>query len=135
MATKDSITIFVHEFDGSQIRMTGDGRFSVYDVLVAFLPPTDRANRKGSGINPRQIYKSITQQYPEVVTEMDNFPFPGQGQRPTPVTDEEGMYQILMLCPGKRGPEFRGWAARAIREKKSPPGSRALKPGTSLRIP
>jgi hypothetical protein len=47
----------------------------------------------------------------EVTTFCSNFKFPGRGQRDTPVATEEGIYQILMLCPGQRGAEFRAWAA------------------------
>jgi prophage antirepressor-like protein len=108
------ISFFTHEFEDHEIRVVGDGRFSVYDVLVAFLEPTVRKGQKGSAINPRQLLKTLSERNPEVVHFCDNFKFPGRGQRNTPVTDEEGMYQILMLCPGKRGAEFRKWAAGII---------------------
>lgn len=103
-----NLTIFEGQYDGHTIRVTEDGRFSVYDVLVAFIPPLDQ---NGSSINPRQFLKSITARNPEVVQLLDNFKFPGRGQRETPVATEEGLYQVLMLCPGKRGAEFRKWAA------------------------
>lgn len=111
-------SLAVFEFGGQSIRATGDGRFSVYDVLVAFIPVTKRAGKKGEAINPRQLHKSIAERYPEVVQLSDNFKFPGRGQRETPVATEEGIYQILMLCPGKRGAEFRSWAAKIVRERR-----------------
>ena len=107
----------VFEFQGNAVRATGDGRFSVYDVLVAFVEPTERKGKKAEAINPRQILKSIAARNPEVVHFLDDFKFPGKGQRQTPVATEEGMYQILMLCPGKRGAAFREWAAGVIRER------------------
>ncbi len=38
----------------------------------------------------------------------------GRGQHPTPVTDEEGLDQILMLLPGSNAAEFRKWAASIL---------------------
>jgi hypothetical protein len=112
------LSVYMGEYEGNNVRVTEDGRFSVYDVLVAFVEPTERKGKKGENINPRQIYKSITEQYPELVQKMDKFKFPGRGQRETPVANEEGIYQILMLCPGRRGAEFRGWAAKIVRERR-----------------
>ena len=109
---------FTGDFEGMAIRVTEDGRFSVYDVLVAFLKPTNRKGSAGESINPRQVYKSLSDRNPEVVHFVDNLKFPGRGQRDTPVANEEGIYQILMLCPGKRGAEFRSWAAKIVRERR-----------------
>lgn len=104
---ENTITDFVaFDKEGSKVRATADKRFSVYDVLVAF-GVTDKANC-------RNVFSRITSKYPEVLTKCINFKFPGRGQRQTPVATEEGMYQILMLCPGKRGAEFRAWVADII---------------------
>lgn len=102
-----NLSFFTHEFGDHEIRVVGDGRFSVYDVLVAFgaYPNLDTA---------RITFKRLEKQNPEVSDFCSDFKFPGRGQRGTPVTNEEGMYQILMLCPGKRGAEFRKWAAGII---------------------
>ena len=106
-----TLSVFAGEFDGTTIRVTEDGRFSVFDVLVAFkcYPNTDTA---------RITFKRLRGQYSEVSTICSDFKFPGRGQRETPVANEEGIYQILMLCPGKRGAEFRGWAAKIVRERR-----------------
>lgn len=101
-----NLSFFTHEFGDHEIRVVGDGRFSVYDVLVAF-HVTDKAHTA-------ETLNRIADKYPEVRDFCVNFKFPGRGQRETPVTDEERMYQILMLCPGKRGYEFRKWAAGII---------------------
>ncbi len=100
----------VFEFQGQAVRSTGDGRFSVYDVLVAFgcYPNTDTS---------RITFKRMIIEHSEVRSFCSDFKFPGRGQRETPVATEEGMYQILMLCPGKRGAEFRAWAAKLVRER------------------
>lgn len=101
---------FTGDFEGMAIRVTEDGRFSVYDVLVAF----------GVCDKPhcQQTLNRITGDYPEVNPKIVNLKFPGRGQRDTPVANEESIYQILMLCPGKRGAEFRSWAAKIVRERR-----------------
>lgn len=114
-----NLSVFAGEFDGSTIRVTEDGRFSVFDVLVAFgVCKTSR--------NAPEVWNRITERNSEVITFCDNFKFPGRGQRETPVATEEGIYQILMLCPGKRGAEFRGWAAKIVRERREEESSPEL---------
>ena len=102
----NSLSFFTHEFGNHEIRVVGDGRFSVFDVLVAF----GDCNAK----DVRMVLKRLMDGHSEVVTLCDYFKFPGRGQRETPVTNEEGMYQILMILPGERGAEFRKWAAGII---------------------
>lgn len=89
------------------IRATNDGRFSVYDVLVAF---GVTKNRK----HANETYTRIVAKHSEVSSFCGYFKFPGRGQRETPITDREGMYQILMLCPGNKAAEFRKWAAGVL---------------------
>lgn len=107
----NTLSAFAGEFDGTPIRVTDDGRFSVFDVLVAF----GVADKKQ---NAQVVYNRIVASNSEVSTFCSNFKFPGRGQRETPVANEEGIYQILMLCPGSRGAEFRGWAAKVVRERR-----------------
>jgi hypothetical protein len=102
-----NLSFFAHDYSGQQIRTTADGQFSVFDVLVAF-----GAADKSS--NAKTVLDRISVRYPEVTTICSNFKFPGRGQRETPVASEEGIYQILMLCPGNRAAEFRKWAAGII---------------------
>lgn len=106
----DSLTVFVTEFDGARVRSTNDGRFSVYDVLVAFGVCT---TRKAASV----VYSRIIASNPEGSTFCSTFKFPGRGQNDTPIANEEGIYQILMLCPGRRGAEFRKWAAKVVKER------------------
>ena len=106
-----NLSVFAGEFDGTAIRVTEDGLFSVFDVLVAF----GVADKKQ---NAQVVHNRIVASNSEVSTFCSNFKFPGRGQRETPVANEEGIYQILMLCPGKRGAEFRGWAAKIVRERR-----------------
>jgi hypothetical protein len=59
-----SLTILHYGF----IRETEDGRYSVYDTIEVL------AGKK----NPRDAWKSVYKQYPEVVVKTDNFQFPQQ---------------------------------------------------------
>ena len=66
-------------FDGSEIRVTDDGRYSVFDV-IAFCGKKSQS----------EVWKRLCVQFPEVLTKCDNFKFPGKGQRETPVASREG---------------------------------------------
>ena len=100
----DDLTILEFNYGGSTVRSTEDRRFSVYDVLVAFGVADKPSNAKN-------VYDRLAASNLELTTICSKFKFPGRGQRDTPVATEEGIYQILMLCPGQRGAEFRSWAA------------------------
>ena len=104
------MNLAVFEFSGQAVRSTSDGRFSVFDVLVAF-------GVADKNQNAQVVYKRVAASNSEVSTFCSNFKFPGRGQRETPVATEEGMYQLLMLCPGKRASEFRKWASQVLRER------------------
>lgn len=83
-------SLAVFEFGGQSIRATGDGRFSVYDVLVAFgcYPNQDTA---------RITFKRILDKYSEVSSKISFFKFSGRGQRETPVATQEVCEEILRL--------------------------------------
>jgi very-short-patch-repair endonuclease len=91
------MNLAVFEFNGQAVRSTGDGRFSVYDVLVAFIDPMGRSEKGGKGINPRQRFKSITDRYPDVSAFCEMHQFPGRGQRPTPVATKKTCEKILRI--------------------------------------
>lgn len=84
---------------GGEVRFTDDGRVSVYDA-IGFT-----TGHK----NPRDVWKSLTESHTEVVGKADNFQFPGQGQRPTPVASLQVFLEILVTLPGK--------IAAAVREQ------------------
>ena len=79
-------------------------RVSVFDLI-------ERITRQ---TNPHQIYRRICAHYPEVLTKCSNFPFPGQGQKSTPVTDARGAAHIIMHLPGDAAKEFRDAAADMV---------------------
>jgi hypothetical protein len=88
--------------DGN-IRMTESGQPSVFDIIKVL----------GGQKNPRDAWAYITKAHPEVVGKCDNFQFPGQGQRETPVAKtKEDVFYILSLLPGAVGRKYREEAAR-----------------------
>jgi prophage antirepressor-like protein len=105
-----NLSVFAGEYNGNAIRTTNDGRFSVYDVLTAFGVCSQR--------DCSQVFKRIADKHSEVLVFCQNIKFPGRGQKETPVATEDGIYQILMLCPGRRGAEFRSWASQVIKERR-----------------
>lgn len=84
---------------GGEVRFTDDGRVSVYDA-IGFT--TGHAN-------PRQAWNDLIERVPEVVQKVDNFQFPGRGQRLTPVASLQVFLEILVTLPGK--------IAAAVREQ------------------
>jgi hypothetical protein len=91
-----------------QIRKTAESppRVSVYDVLSAVTGYTPN--------NCVNLWQRLSDQFPEVTTHSSNFKFPGRGQRDTPVTDAEGITQILMLLPGRAAAIARQSAANVV---------------------
>lgn len=71
----------------------------------------------GGKKNPRQAWNAICETHSEVVLKTDNFQFPGMGQRPTPVTNKEGLFYIIGLLPGAVGRSYREDAAKLMLAK------------------
>ena len=90
-------------FDGSEIRVTDDGRYSVFDV-IAFCGKKSQS----------EVWKRLCVQFPEVLTKCDNFKFPGKGQRETPVASREGILYIIGLLPGAVGRAYREETAKVF---------------------
>ena len=68
-------------------------RVSVYDTIGALTGyPDDQS---------RGLFRRLLDSYPEVGASCTYFKFPGRGQRDTPVTNAEGITQIIMLLPGR----------------------------------
>ena len=90
-------------FSDTEIRVTPDGRFSVYDVI------------KFCGCSgERKVWERLSERFPEVVAKCHNFKFSGKGQRDTPVTDRAGIMQIIGLLPGSVGRSYRESAAKVF---------------------
>jgi hypothetical protein len=81
--------------DVSRIRKTNETppRVSIYDTI-----------RGIAGVQQdmcSSTFGRLLKDFPEVRALCSNFKFPGQGQRDTPVTDAEGIVQIIMLLPSR----------------------------------
>ena len=92
-----------------RIRKTSERlpRVAVYDVIAAItgLPTSS---------NCSQAWARLKEHHPEVITFCDDFQFPGQGQRPTPVCDARGITEIIMLLPGTAAAQFRKRSADVV---------------------
>lgn len=97
--------LIIPELNGSKIRKTPDGRFSVYDLIRIC----------GGQKNPRDAWKSLCDVHSEVVGKTDKFQFEGKGQRKTPVATIENSLYILGLLPGHCGKSYREKAANLVR--------------------
>ena len=60
-----------------------------------------------------ETLKSITDKFSDV-QRMEEFKFPGRGQRPTPVAPLPVLVKIIMLCPGKTARKWRMHAAEVL---------------------
>lgn len=54
-----------------------------------------------------KTWERIKMQFPDVDARVEDFQFPGRGQRFTPVADTSTLVEIAWLCPGKAAKEFR----------------------------
>ncbi len=86
----NNLTVFSAEYEGQSVRITPDGRVSVFDAIAAF---------RGTSCNPHQIWGDLQKNHPEVLALCHNFQFPGQGQRPTPIIAKEHLELILDSLP------------------------------------
>jgi hypothetical protein len=102
---QDLAKILGIEVNKVQIRTRGDGEVSIIDAicLLTGMEPHDAAQtlRNLRNFNP-------------VGSRISHCQFPGERQRPTPVTDLSTLYEILMLLPGKRAAECRRKAAQLM---------------------
>ena len=80
--------------------------YSIFDTI---------ANAVGKK-SQREVWKRVSDKYPEVVTICDNYQFPGKGQRKTPVTDLVGLIEIVWVLPGEFSAKLRRLGAEIIAE-------------------
>lgn len=92
-------------FDNEQIRITPDGRYSVYDVI------------RFCGCKSQwEVWKRLSVTFPELITKCEEYKFAGRGgaARPTPVANREDILQIIGLLPGAVGKSYRESAAKVF---------------------
>ena len=85
------------------VRATEDGLYSVYDVI-----------RFSGMTNPGRSWGGLTRRFPELKDRVENFKFPGRGQRDTPVATRENILYIIGLLPGAMGRSYREAAAKVF---------------------
>ena len=92
-------------FDNSEIRVTDDGRYSVYDVIKF-------CGQK----NPWQPWKRLCDQYSELLTKSEEYKFAGKGgaAKQTPVASRENILYIIGLLPGAVGKAYREESAKVF---------------------
>lgn len=95
-------------FEGKEIRETDEGYYSVYDYISVLINTT----------NPTLIFNRMCNQYPELLSICKEYTFTRKngkkGNQKTPVTDREGLLQIIGLLPGLAGKKYRQNIAEII---------------------
>ena len=89
----------------TKIRKTAEDppRVAVYDALQLITGC--------SAQNCSIVYQRLSDAFPEVLTDVSTFRFPGRGQRDTPVIDAHGIVEIIMVLPGRGAARVRRAAA------------------------
>ena len=107
--------ISFEEISDSEIRVTDDGRYSVYD-LIRFCTGNKNPSQlwNGDKTDRKTKQKGLVERFPEVIRKTDNFKFPGRGQRETPIANRENILYILGLLPGAVGQSYREGAAKVF---------------------
>jgi hypothetical protein len=92
----------------TQVRRTAEAppRVSVIDVIRVIT----RTSRSDSS----HTLKRLCDTFPEILTNLTSFKFPGRGQRNTPVTDAGGVTRILWILPGRAAAVARQSAAKVV---------------------
>ncbi|MCT7984978.1 hypothetical protein NG796_17030 [Laspinema sp. A4] len=93
------------QFENQEIRVTEDGRYSVYDVI-----------RFCGQKNPHEVWKRLCREHSELLTRSEKYKFPGRGgaARATPVADRSQLLYIIGLLPGAVGQAYREDAAKVF---------------------
>lgn len=101
-----AMNFILDQTTGATVRVTMETprRVSVFDLITGI-----------TGVqNPRMTLDSLCTTYPEIVNQLYNFTFGGQGQRATPVVDARGAVMIINLLPGPNAARFRIQSAHLI---------------------
>jgi hypothetical protein len=103
-------------FEDQSMRRTANGRVSAFDLISVV----------GGQKNPKDVWKSLCRDFPEVVGFSDYFKFEGRGQRETPVLGKEGALYVIGLLPGRAGKKYREEAAKLVLAWYEAPASLAI---------
>ena len=83
----------------AQMRKTDENQISVIDVAMVVTG--------GSQHDAARALRRLSDQHPEVGPNWPLLKFPGKRQRDTPVTDAKGIFEIIMLLPGRQAARLR----------------------------
>ena len=88
------------------IRITNEvpRRVSVFDFIEAVT----------GNVNPPNTFSTLIENHPAISQCTAHFQFPGRGQKPTPVTNVEGLVLLMNLLPGERCAQFRVAHAKTL---------------------
>ncbi len=92
--------------EGDSIRINENGLLSVFDIIRVV------CGQK----NPYQVWKRLKQEFEADLTNCENWKFPGERQRNTPVVDKKTALKIIGLLPGLAGRKYREVTARLLVE-------------------
>lgn len=95
-------SIMLEQF--GEIRVTEDGRLSAYDLIRVI----------GGQKNPYQVWKRLVQDFEPELTNCEDWKFPGERQRNTPIVDKETALKIIGVLPGASGKKYRDLAAKLV---------------------
>lgn len=91
-------------FRGKSVRVTPDKRVSVYDVM-----------RVVTGVvNASDAFSRLCTTHTEFIGKTEEYMFPRAAGRPTPVTDMQGMIELINLLPGANAARFRAGGAKLL---------------------
>jgi hypothetical protein len=79
---------------------------SVIDVVAAI---TGKSGREAA-----EVFRRLTESYPEVQANCFSFQFAGKRQKNTPVTHAKGIVEIIMVLPGSQAAKVRRQAAEIL---------------------
>ena len=100
------------EFNNANIRICtiDDVKYvSVLDVIDVLL-----GEERSNSTNVSKYWSRVVTNNPDVVSQILNFKFKGQGQRDTPIADGQTIMEIIMLVPGKAANKFRAVSAAKL---------------------
>lgn len=101
-----NFNLVIPELQGSKIRRTDDGRFSVYDLIRI----------AGGRKKPHDTWKRMTDAHSELLGKCESEELgTGKAKKSTPVATSENCLYILGLLSGMCGQSYREAAANIVR--------------------
>lgn len=93
--------------DFGSIRVTEDGRISVFDLINVCAEYKDRNSQY-------KVWVKLGGDFPDLLAKTTAYKFKGRAQKETPVCDRETALQIIGLLPGRAGRKYREAASKLV---------------------